>query len=192
MFAAARVRFLTVFALACVAGVYAHEIGHAVAAWLQGIAMVPMPVKSYTLGGHVGAHQQAWISFGGVAATTVVVVAAFVWYARTPRPAADAVLAGVLVPLTFYAVRFALAGRGHDGLEWQEAQSALGVAFSGHAVDVLFLVLWGGGVGLWIGRRRSTLRPASVAKALALMLAGVVILAVLQVVNNAALDPLFR
>lgn len=63
------------------------------------------------------------------------------WYRRHLQPEADAVLAGVLLIPGFYTVRFLLVGRGHDGLEWQEAQSALGINPSGHAIDIMFLVL---------------------------------------------------
>ncbi len=43
------IRFVLVFAAACLAGVYVHELGHGVAGWLQGIAVVPTPAKEYVL-----------------------------------------------------------------------------------------------------------------------------------------------
>lgn len=39
----ATIRYALVFTGAAVAGVYLHEIGHAVAGWIQGIAVVPTP-----------------------------------------------------------------------------------------------------------------------------------------------------
>ena len=42
-------RFALIFAGVCIAGVYVHEIGPAVAGWVQGIPVVPTPAKEYVL-----------------------------------------------------------------------------------------------------------------------------------------------
>ena len=186
-----RFRFALTFAGVCIAGVYLHEIGHAVAGWVQGIAIVPTPAKEYTLQDQVEWSQQIWISLGGVAGTALLVLGTLAWYVRDQRPVADAVLAGVLLPPCAYTVRFLMIGRGHDGLEWQEAQSALGMDPTGHAVDILFLCLFFAGAGIWLVRRHSTLRLSSFGRAAALMLGGIVLLVVLQVGNNALFDPFF-
>ena len=47
------VRYPLVFAGAAVAGVYLHEIGHAVAGWAQGIAVIPTPAKEYILQSYI-------------------------------------------------------------------------------------------------------------------------------------------
>ena len=186
-----RLRFVLTFMSVCIIGVYLHEIGHAVAGWVQGIAIVPTPAKEYVLRDQVDWTHQIWISLGGVAGTTLLVLGTLVWYVRQQRPKADAVLAGVLLPPCVYTIRFLLVGRGHDGLEWQEAQSALGMDPAGHAVDILFLGLFFAGVGVWLVRRRFSLRLATFGRAVALMLGGIVLLLVLQVGNNALFDPFF-
>jgi uncharacterized membrane protein len=153
--------------------------------------VVPTPAKEYVLRDEVEWAQETWMSLGGVAATVLLVVCAPIWYARHPRPAADAVLGVVLVPLFAYTIRFLLVGRGHDGTEWQAAQSALGATPSGHLVDILLLCLLLAGAAAWIIRRRSSLPSPAAARAAGLMLVGVVLLVVLQVANNALFDRCF-
>ena len=184
-------RFALIFAGVCIAGVYVHEIGHAVFGWVQGIPVVPTPAKEYILQDWVDWRQKIWVSLGGVAGTALLVLGSLLWYARERRPVADAVLAGVLIPPCFYTLRFLLAGRGHDGLEWQEAQSALGATPTGHMVDILFLCLLLAGSTAWILRRRASLRLASIVRVAGLVLGGIALLIVLQVINNALFDRFF-
>ncbi len=96
-------------------------------------------------------------------------------------------LLGALLPLCLYTIRFLLAGRGHDGLEWQAAQTALGLAPAGHAIDVFFLCLWLAGVILWGSRLRFPLRH-SLLKFAGLAIAGVILPVALQVGNNRLFD----
>jgi hypothetical protein len=184
-------RFALIFVGVCIVGVYLHEIGHAVAGWVQGIPVFPTPAKEYVLQDQVEWRQKIWISLGGVAGTALLVLGTLLWYARERRPVADAVLAGVLLPPCLYTVCFLVAGRGHDGLEWQEAQSALGVAPAGHVVDILFLCLFLAGSAAWVVRRRSSLRLASIVRVAGLALGGIALLIVLQVTNNALFDRFF-
>ena len=179
------------FAAVCIGGVFLHELGHAVGGWLQGIAVVPTPAKEYILRAQVDWQEMTWIALGGVAATTLVVVGSIGWYLRQRNQVADVVLAGVLVPPLAYTVRFLLVGRGHDGVEWQAAQAAIGVAPSGHALDVLFACLFLAGGTAWIVRRHSSLRLLSLVKAVGLMFFGIVLLVVIQVTNNLAFDRFF-
>lgn len=185
-------RFALLFAGVCVAGVYAHEIGHAVAGWVQGVPVVPTPAKEYILREEIEWRQRIWVSLGGVAGTALLVLGTLLWYVRERRPWADAVLAGVLVPPWVYTVRFLVVGRGHDGLEWQEAQSAAGLAPAGHFVDMLFLCLFLAGSAAWTIRRRSSLRLASVVRVAGLLLGGIALLVFLQVTNNALFDGFFE
>jgi len=169
------------------AGVYLHEIGHAVAGWIQGIAMVPTPAKEYILQSQVSWNQEIWISLGGPVGTTLAVVGATLYFLRERRPEAEAVLLGALLPLSLYTIRFVLAGRGHDGLEWQAAQTALGLAPAGHAIDVFFLCLWLAGIILWGSRLRLPLRYPLL-RLVGLTMGGVILLSVLQVGNNRLFD----
>ncbi len=187
----ASLRFALVCSAACIAGIYFHEIGHAVAGWVQGIPVVPVLAKEYVLQAEVPWRQETWISLGGVGATTLLVLGTVLWYVRTRQPWADAVLAGVLLPPCFYTVRFLLAGRGHDAVEWQAAQSALGAAPAGHAIDVLFLCLTLAGVAAWLLRRRASLRLASLVRVLGVFVGGILLIILVQVTNNVLFDRFF-
>jgi len=181
------VRYGFVFAGTTIAGVYLHEIGHAVAGWTQGIAVVPTPAKEYILRSQVDWNQDIWICLGGPVGTTLAVVGAALCFLRERRPEAEAVLLGALLPLGLYTIRFLLAGRGHDGLEWQAAQTALGLAPAGHAIDVFFLCLWLAGMILWGSRLRFPLRY-SLVKFAGLAIAGIMLLVALQAGNNHLFD----
>jgi hypothetical protein len=183
----ANLRYALVFIGATLGGFYLHEIGHAVAGWIQGIAVVPTPAKEYILQSQVPWSQEVWIALGGPVGTTLAVTAAALYFLRERRPEAEAVLLGALVGPCFYTIRFLLAGRGHDGLEWKAAQAALGLAPNGHALDVFFLCLWIAGIALWGSRLRFPLRH-SLLKFVGLVLAGGVLLVALQVGNNALFD----
>lgn len=183
----AHLRYAAVFIGSTIAGVYLHEIGHAVAGWSQGIATVPTPAKEYILQSQVAWNQEIWISLGGPVGTTLAVVGAMVYFLRARRPEAEAVLLGALLPLCLYTIRFVLAGRGHDGLEWQAAQTALGLRPAGHAIDVFFLCLWLAGMILWGTRLRFPLRY-SLLKFAGLAIVGVTLLIALQVGNNRLFD----
>jgi len=186
-----RLRFGLRYAGVAIAAAFVHEIGHALFGWLQGIPILPTPAKEYILQPAVDWHQKIWISLGGVLATALLVWGTVIWYARKQHPPDDAVLAGVLLVPFLYTLRFLLAGRGHDGSEWQEAQSALGANPAGHAVDVLFLCLLLAGITAWIIRSRASLRVASIGKVAGVALLGTVLLVFLQVANNALFDRFF-
>ncbi|MGO8732148.1 MAG: hypothetical protein ACLQVM_05075 [Terriglobia bacterium] len=184
------VRYALVFTGSTIAGVYLHEIGHAVAGWMQGIAVVPMPAKEYILRSQVYWNQEIWIALGGVAGTTLAVVGAMLYFLRARRPLAEAVLLGALIPPGFYTIRFLNVGRGHDDLEWQAAQTALGLAPTGHGIDVFFLCLSLAGIIIWSTRLRSPLRY-SLLRLAGVAIAGVILLFVLQVGNNSLFDRFF-
>ena len=183
----AHVRYALVFIGATLAGVYLHEIGHAVAGWMQGIAVVPTPAKEYILRSQVSWNQEIWIALGGPVGTTLAVVGAALYFLRERRLESEAVLLGVLIPPGLYTIRFILAGRAHDGVEWQAAQTALGLAPAGHAIDVLFLCLWLAGIILWGSRLHFPLRY-SLLRFVALAIVGFVLLVALQVGNNRLFD----
>jgi hypothetical protein len=186
----ASVRYALVFTGTTIVGVYLHEIGHAVAGWILGIAVVPTPAKEYILRSQVYWNQEIWICLGGIVGTTLAIVGATLYFLWERRPVADAVLLGALAPPCFYTIRFLLVGRGHDGLEWQAAQTALGLAPSGHGIDVFFLCLWLAGIIVWGSRLRFPLRYSRL-KLVGLAIAGVILLIVLQVGNNSLFDRFF-
>jgi hypothetical protein len=189
----AHLRFGLIFSAACLGAIYLHEIGHAVAGWLQGIAVVPTPAKEYVLQSEVEWSQQIWISFGGVAATLLLTLGTLLWYAfkRVPRAWSDAAVAGVFLPAGLYTLRFLIVGRGHDAWEWQATQAALGVDPAGHLIDFLFLLLSLAGIVAAAIRGRAALRLASIPKIAGLAFAGLVLVILIQVTNNALFDRVF-
>lgn len=186
-----RLHFASIFMAICFIGCCIHEFGHAVFGWVQGIPVLLTPAKEYILQAEVDWNQRARISLGGVVATALLAVGVLLWYALTRRQDADAVLAGVLEVPFAYTLRFALAGRGHDGMEWQGAQSAVGASPSGHLVDIVFLCIVAAGLVVWGFRRRRSIGPALLLKAAGLAVAGVIFLVFLQVGNNAVFDRYF-
>ncbi len=183
-------RYLLTFMVATVLGVYLHELGHAVAGWIQGIAVVPTPAKEYTLRPEIAWNQEVWIALGGIIGTAVAVLAGIGIFVRRSRPTTEAILAGTLIPLAFYTLRFLITGRGHDGLEWQEAQTALRLAPAGHALDIFFLCLLCLGLLVWAIRRRPLVRQWLL-ELPGLAIAGIILLIVLQVANNLVFNRFF-
>jgi hypothetical protein len=180
---------MLLFLGALIAGVYLHELGHAVAGWVNGVAVVPTPAKEYVLQSPLGWNKEIWISLGGVLGTTVAVLAAGLYFWRKPCLNREAILAGALLPLGLYTLRFLVVGRGHDETEWQAAQTALGLAPAGHAIDVFFLCLLTAGIIVWGIRLHA--RLSSFLRLVIVGIAGVILLVVLQAGNNAVFDRMF-
>ena len=97
-----------------------------------------------------------------------------------------------MTPPGFYTLRFMLAGRGHDGTEFQEAQAALGLSYAGHAVDWLFVSLFVVATVFWFWRTRAHPTPRLVVRLMVLTIAAFVVLALLQSINNRVFDPLLE
>lgn len=182
------VRFLLVFAGAIIGGAFVHELGHALLGAVRGIAVVPTPLKEYVLREQIEWVEYCWISLGGVLGTTLLAAGALIWYARTRSPSKDAIFAGALLIPFAYTLRYVLLGRGHDGLEWQAAQSALGASAAGHLIDVVFLVLTLVGCATWAVRNRRSIRWSTLAALAGLAVAGIALLMAVQVANNMLFD----
>jgi hypothetical protein len=163
-----RVRFVLLFLSASICSMYAHELGHAAAGWVQGIPVFPSPAKEYVLLTTNEWREQIWIAFGGPAATAIVVSIAILWASRNRGHALCAILAGVLVEPAFYVIRSLLIGRSHDGSEWQEAQSAISLNPNGQALDLLFVFLFFAGCAVLAVRDELQLQWRSFAKWLSL------------------------
>jgi hypothetical protein len=183
------IRYMLLFLGAIVAGVYLHELGHAVAGWVNGVAVVPTPAKEYVLQSPLGWNKEIWISLGGVLGTTVAVLAAGLYFWRKPCLNREAILAGALLPLGLYTLRFLVVRRGHDETEWQAAQTALGLPPAGHAIDVFFLCLLIAGIIVWGIRLHP--RLSSFLRLVIVGIAGIILLVALQTANNAVFDRMF-
>ena len=179
------------FVGAIVASVFVHETGHCLVAWLHGCPAIPTPAKEYILK-PLTASVQNQVALGGILGSAAALAGALYWLFRTPGPTRSALVAGAMVMPGFYVLRFILAGRGHDGAEFQEAQTALGFSYSGHAVDWMFVGLFVAAATAWFWhtRPRASFRLAG---RLSLgVLVGVLVVVFLQSANNAIFDSLFR
>ncbi len=180
-----------IFAAAIVLAVFVHELGHCAVAWSYGCPAIPTPAKEYLLGPLPAGAQDA-VSLGGVAGSIVCLIGATYWFLRQPGTMRSALVAGAMTLPGFYVLRFFLAGRGHDATEFQEAQAALGLSYSGHALDWLFLALFALAATGWVWRVRPLMSRRFVLRLVAGAVVGLVVLIVLQVGNNALFDPLLQ
>jgi hypothetical protein len=160
------------------------------AAWLHGVPAVPTFAKEYILGPLTEVAQNQ-MALGGLVGTVAALLAAGTWHNRRPGAMRSALLAGTLVLPGFYALRFFLAGRGHDGTEFQEAQAALGLSYAGHAMDWLFVGLFVVAGMFWFWRTRPPLNLRLAVRLAAGAVVGLAVLVFVQVGNNAMFDRFF-
>jgi hypothetical protein len=179
------------FIAAIVASFFVHELGHCGVAWLHGYAAIPTPAKEY-LFEPIPERVQYQVALGGILGSVAALLAGVSWLYRHHTAASSALLAGVMTAPGFYTLRFILAGRGHDATEFQEAQAALGLSYSGHAADWLFVSLFVITTVLWFLRTRTRLTPRLVGRLALGAIAALVVVVLLQNVNNALFDPLFQ
>lgn len=180
-----------VFAGAIVAAVFIHELGHCTVAWLHGYPAIPTPAKEYILKALPEAVQNQ-MALGGIVGSVVALAAAALWLHVRPGATSSSMLAGAMTLPAFYTLRFFLAGRGHDATEFQEAQAALGLNYSGHAVDWFFVSLFVAATVFWFWRARARPTPRLVVRLVVGAIAALVILILLQSINNRVFDPLFE
>ncbi len=177
------------FAGATVLSVFVHEIGHCTVAWLYGCPAIPTPAKEYLLLPLPAGAQNA-VALGGVLGSVAALLAAGYWLVRKPDRVRAILLAGAIIMPGAYTLRFLLIGRGHDATEFQEAQAALGMSYTGHAVDWLFLALFVLAAAGWLWRTRPSWSQRLALRLAAGFVLGLVIIILLQVGNNALFDPL--
>jgi hypothetical protein len=157
---------------------------------MQGIAVFPSPAKEYILRPQVSWNPETWIALGGVVGTAVAVLGATQYFLRVRNLVAEAALFGAFVPPWVYSIRFLVRGRGHGETEWQAAQTALGLAPAGHAIDAFFLLLLLGGIIVWASRSHFSPRYRLL-RLIGAVIGGTVLLVALQVANNGLLDRFF-
>jgi hypothetical protein len=179
------------FIVAIAASFYVHELGHCAIAWLQGCPAIPTPAKEYVLKPLPQAAQNE-VALGGILGSVAALAGALYWLYRKPGRLRSALLAGAMTPPGFYCLRFLLAGRGHDGTEFQEAQAALGLSYSGHALDWLFIGLFALAAAVWFWRARPSLGLRLAGRLLLGSVTALAVVVLLQVGNNAMFDPLFQ
>jgi hypothetical protein len=165
-----------------------HELGHCIPAWTHGYSAIPTPAKMYTLAS-IPLHLVKYESLGGIINSVLFTVLVIIYFAKSSFKYNSAVLAGGIAMPSIYTLRFILRGRGHDQTEFQEAQSALGLSYTGHFIDWLFLFLFLLGVAAWIIKSKPGIKISG-----RLVIGAVLSLAfivLLQKINNSIFDPIF-
>jgi len=176
--------FLTLFL-----AIYAHELGHCIPAWISGIKAIPTPAKEYILA-DIPSNKIQIIALGGIIGTILFTITVFILYLSNNLKYGSSILAGSIAMPAMYTLRFFIVGRGHDATEFQEAQSALGLNYSGHSLDWFLFAVFLIGVAIWIIKSKLSF------KLIGRLLIGAVLTIIfvigLQVINNAIFDPLFQ
>ncbi len=169
--------------------IFIHELGHSITAWLNGYKSVPTLAKEYVLE-TIPPHLQTYVSLGGILGSVFFALGTLFFFLTGKSKFNSAIIAGALASPGIYTLRFVLNGRGHDATEFQEAQSALGLNYSGHSLDWLFLVLFITGIIIWYFKSKPNY------KILGRLIIGSILtfifLVELQNLNNAIFDPIFQ
>jgi hypothetical protein len=179
----------SVYFITILVSVYIHEIGHCIPAWINGFAAIPTPAKEYILG-DVPDNIQRYVSLGGITGTVLFSFLGIVLFLKKSSKYSSAILVGAIATPGFYTLRFFIAGRGHDLTEFQEAQAAIGLEYSGHSLDWFFLILFVFGTIIWIIETRPGFKI--IGRLLIGFLLTFVFVIGLQVINNAIFDPIFQ
>ncbi len=169
--------------------IYVHEIGHCIPAWINGYKVIPTPAKEYAIDAIPGELQQ-YISLGGIAASVLLGLTILFLYLRKNSRISSVVLAASIANPGLYSVMFLFRGRGHNDTEFQEAQAALGMDYSGHSVDWIFVSIFIAGALAWIIKSKPGYKNTW------RLLFGAVLtflfVVALQEINNAIFDPIFQ
>lgn len=168
---------------------YIHEIGHCIPAWINGYWAVPTPAKEY-MSLTIPNGLQEFISLGGIIGTATVSIIILIIYSVKSYNFSSVLLAGAIATPGFYTLRFILFGRGHDATEFQEAQSALGLNYSGHSLDWLFLSIFSIGIITWIIKSNPSYKVIS--RIFIGFVLTFIFIACLQKINNTIFDPIFQ
>jgi hypothetical protein len=179
-----------IFAGSTLGSVYVHELGHCIPAWIHGYRAIPTPAKEYILAAVTDPLQRT-IALGGILGTVLALLGALWLYLKWPGAKASAVLSGALVTPGLYTLRFLIAGRGHDATEFQNAQAALGLSYSGHALDWFFLIALMAIALVWFLKSRTRPGIRFLWKSLKCAAPGLLLVLGLQMINNMIFDPIF-
>jgi len=165
-----------------------HETGHCIPAWINGYAAIPTLAKEYPLT-TIPPEIIKYVSLGGITISILFPLSLMIYFLRSSFSYKATILAGSLAMPAIYTLRFILSGRGHDETEFQEAQSALGLSYSGHFLDWLFLSISIAGMAIWIIESKPKLKITG-----RLLIGGAVsilFIILLQKINNLIFDPFF-
>lgn len=168
--------------------VYIHEVGHCIPAWIHGFRAIPTPAKEYTFV-TIPKDLQQYISLGGIIGSVLISLSIITLYILKQGKLNNALLAGAIALPGMYSFLCLIKGRGHDGTEFQEAQAAMGLSYSGHSIDWIFFILFLGGALVWY----SYTKPGT--RIIKRIVIGLVVtlffIGTLQSINNQIFDPIF-
>ena len=150
---------------------------------------IKTPAKEY-ISASIPLNFKQFVSLGGIIGSTLVSLIILVLYITKTYKYSSVMLAGGVALPGLYSLRFILIGRGHDATEFQEAQSALGLNYSGHSLDWIFLITFICGVVFWIIKSKPGFRIIG-RLSIGLVLTFIFVIG-LQVINNAIFDPIFQ
>ena len=122
-------------------GIWIHEIGHCIPAWVHGYAAFPSPANEYILHPVSGGLNQYISLFGYVGTVSFVIITTLVFLLTNFRFKSE-MYAGATAIIGMYCSLILFNGRGHGGHEVQEAQAAIGFTYSGHSMDVFIIALF--------------------------------------------------
>jgi len=182
------IRIWSIYFFSLFIGIYIHELGHCIPAWLEGVRAIPTPAKEY-ISATIPNELQEKISLGGLLGTVLFTLLTMGFFLLKNHKYASAILASGLAMPGMYTFRFLLVGRGHDATEFQEVQAALGFTYEGHSLDYFLLVLFLAGVLVWYIKAKPGFKIAG--RLLLGFVFTVVFVIALQVLNNAIFDPVF-
>lgn len=135
------IRSWSFYFLTAMLGIWIHEIGHCMPAWLNGIAAFPSPANEYILHS-VSTDLNQYISLGGYIGTIIFVIITLSVFLFTKLRFKSEIYAGATAIIGMYCALILFNGRGHGGHEFQEAQAAMGFTYSGHSLDVMVIALF--------------------------------------------------
>jgi hypothetical protein len=184
----AEIKSWSAYFLAIILGVWIHETGHCVPAWLHGYPAFPSPANEYILHPVTSGTNQV-ISLGGYIGTVLFVLLATLVFLSTNFKYRSELYAGATAIIGMYCALVMINGRGHGGHEFQEAQAAMGFSYAGHSMDVFVITLFLVMSAFWFARNRPDGRTWLK------ILAGSVITfffcIALEKLNNFIFDPVF-
>lgn len=137
----AELKSWSIYFLTTMLGIWIHEIGHCIPAWLNGIAAFPSPANEYILQ-PVSNDLNQYISLGGYIGTLFFNIIVLLVFLFTNFRFKSEMYAGATAIIGMYCSLILFNGRGHGGHEFQEAQAAMGYTYSGHSMDVFVIVLF--------------------------------------------------
>ncbi len=182
-----KLKIWSIYFLIIVLTIFIHEIGHSIPAWFNGYKSVPTLTKNYSP--DMPVKIQNIVSLGGVSVTVIILILGIILYGIKKYNFKENIFAGVLVMPSIYTLRFILMGRGHDDAEFQEAQAALGLSYSGHALDWIFLILVIIAIILWYIKAKPNPKILSIIFTGSILT--LIFVIILQIVNNKIFDPIF-